>query len=82
MIRRSQLEGAGPGTLADVLAEAHELPHVHPDHSLHMALERLGSSGVQTIPVVSRANARELLGIAVLDDILNAYGVNNHGVPK
>ena len=36
----------------------------------------MGSSGLQVIPVVSRANIRELLGVVVLDDILLAYGVN------
>ena len=55
---------------------AADFPHVHPDQSLHLALERMGSSGLQVIPVVSRANIRELLGVVVLDDILLAYGVN------
>ena len=49
--------------------------HVHPDHSLHLALKRLGTSGMHTIPVVSRANEKELVGIGVLHDILLAYGV-------
>jgi hypothetical protein len=30
------------------------------------------------LPVVSRANVRQLLGIVVLDDILKAYGVAKH----
>ena len=55
---------------------AHELPHVHPDHSLSLALERMGSSGQMVLPVVSRANVRQLLGVVVLDDILDAYGVS------
>jgi CIC family chloride channel protein len=49
--------------------------HVHPDHMLSLALERMRSSGLRTLPVVSRANVRQLLGIVVLDDILNFYGV-------
>jgi CBS domain-containing protein len=37
----------------------------------------MGASGLKVLPVVSRANVRELLGIVVLDDILDAYGVAN-----
>jgi CBS domain-containing protein len=49
--------------------------HLHPDHSLHLALERMGSSGFGVLPVVSRASVRQLMGIVVLDDVLKAYGV-------
>jgi CBS domain-containing protein len=52
-----------------------ELPHVHPDHSLSLALERMGATGLNVLPVVSRANVRQLIGIIVLDDVLHAYGV-------
>ncbi len=54
---------------------AHGFPHVHPDHPLSLALERMGSAKLNTLPVVSRANLRELMGIVVLEDILDAYGV-------
>jgi len=50
--------------------------HVHPDHPLSVALERMGSSGLKTLPVVSRANVHQLLGIVVVDDILHFYGVH------
>jgi CIC family chloride channel protein len=50
--------------------------HVHPDHTLSLALERMGSNGLRTLPVVSRANVRQLLGIVLLDDILDFFGVN------
>jgi CIC family chloride channel protein len=49
--------------------------HIHPDHSLHLALERMGASGFSVLPVVSRASVRQLMGIVVLDDVLRAYGV-------
>ena len=61
--------------LADHDPTAADFPHVHPDHSLHLALERLGANKLEVLPVVSRANVRELLGLVVLDDILRAYGV-------
>ena len=97
MIRRAELEkavsgavsgGAGGTKLADLLEEFHEehpsaldFPHVHPDHSLSLALERMGSSGLKVLPVVSRANIRQLLGVIVLDDILDAYGLAKTPLP-
>ena len=74
---RSNQEGRGdsPRRLPARRLHAEELPHVHPDHSLSLALERMGTSGLNVLPVVSRANVRQLLGIVVLDDILDAYGV-------
>jgi CBS domain-containing protein len=51
------------------------LLHVHSDHPLGVALARMGASGHSVLPVVSRANARTLLGIVTLYDVLDAYGV-------
>ena len=50
-------------------------PHLHPDHSLTLALERLGTLQQDVLPVVSRDNVRELLGVVTLHDILQSYGV-------
>jgi len=52
------------------------LPHVHPDHPLDLALERMGRAKLDVLPVVSRANYRDMLGIVVLADILNSFGVD------
>jgi CBS domain-containing protein len=88
MIRSSDLEqaaddGAGNQRVAEVLPagppSAEEIPHVHPDHSLSLALEQMGASGLNVLPVVSRANLRQLIGIIALDDILDAYGVSKLG---
>jgi CBS domain-containing protein len=49
--------------------------HLHPDHPLSLALERLGASHHRFLPVVSRANVRKLVGIVTVDDILACYGV-------
>ena len=89
MVRDSQLEiaaldGGAHGVIADVLGgtpidcgdAADQFPHVHPDHSLAVALERMGATGLRTLPVVSRADVHKLIGIVTLDDILNAYGVH------
>ncbi len=88
MIRSSELEqaaddGASNQKVAEILREGfperrihcRRAPHIHPDHSLSLALERMGASGLNVLPVVSRANMRQLIGIIALDDILDAYGV-------
>jgi chloride channel protein, CIC family len=92
MIRNSEVEqaaadGGSNKKVAEIFGEgsrkghssSEELPHVHPDHSLSLALERMGTSGLNVLPVVSRANVRQLIGIIVLDDILDAYGVAKRG---
>lgn len=56
-----------------------KFPHVHGDHELHLALERLGSNQLELLPVVSRANAHQLLGVVSLRDVLQSYGVRNEG---
>jgi chloride channel protein, CIC family len=94
MIRYIELQqavedGASNMTIGEILGEgshneqpgAEELPHVHPDHSLSLALERMGTSGLNVLPVVSRANVHQLIGIVVLDDILRAYGVAKRNSP-
>ena len=47
--------------------------HLHPDHSLSVALERLGASGHRQLPVVSRADARRVLGVVTLDGVLAGF---------
>ncbi len=88
MIRKWELEsalaqGEGAKKLAQFLGgafpdrphRAEELPHVHSDQGVDVALERMGRSGYNVLPVVSRSNVRQLEGIVTLDDILEAYGV-------
>ena len=86
MVRRVDLERAAEGpaglTLAEMIPASEELPHVHPDHSLSLALERMGSTGLNVLPVVSRANVHVLMGVIVLDDVLKAYGVSQNGVSQ
>jgi len=53
----------------------HAFPHVHKDQGLDLALERMGASGVDILPVVSRANVHQLEGVVTLRDVLTAYGV-------
>jgi CIC family chloride channel protein len=61
-------------TLGELLEQPESFPHVHPDQPLPVVLERMGSSGLNVLPVLSRANLHDLMGIVVLDDVLTAYG--------
>jgi CBS domain-containing protein len=57
--------------------DAESFPHIHPDHLLDVALERMGHLHLDALPVVSRANVREILGVITLPDVLRAYGIAN-----
>jgi CIC family chloride channel protein len=59
----------------DNLVGGNDFPHVHEDHSLHVALERMGTLQLDVLPVVNRADIHKLQGIVVLQDVLAAYGV-------
>jgi len=39
-------------------------------------LERIGATGDNVLPVVSRANIKQLLGVVTVDDILEVYGLS------
>jgi CIC family chloride channel protein len=49
-------------------------PHLHSDQTLTVALERMGAAGLDTLPVVSRADVRKLEGMVALQDVLKFYG--------
>jgi chloride channel protein, CIC family len=60
----------------DAILDARAFPHVHPDQGMDLALERMGTNHVDILPVVSRADVRQLLGIVTLHDVLDSYGVS------
>jgi chloride channel protein, CIC family len=64
-----------PAVVGDVLKANGDFPYVHADHPLSHALERMGAKGVDVVPVVSRANIRQMYGVVALKDILATYGV-------
>jgi CIC family chloride channel protein len=86
VIGRDAIESAAEnGDAAKSLGEVidrGDFPHVHTDHSLHSALDRMGTAGVEALPVVSRANVHQLLGIVTLDDVLAQYRVRNKEATK
>jgi chloride channel protein, CIC family len=61
------------------LVDSLEFPHVHADHALHIALERMSEDRLDLLPVVSRADIHKLEGIVTLRDVLDSYGVNSSG---
>ncbi len=73
-----------PVTIATIMKRARalvkdgnaEIPHVHKDQPLGLALARMGDTGHNALPVVSRSNIREMVGIVTLVDVLKAYGVD------
>src|SRR5258708_11702021 len=67
-------EGLSGKSLSE-LVNASNFPHVHVDHPLHLALDRMGASQLDLLPVVSRANVHQLIGVVTLQDVLAAYGV-------
>jgi chloride channel protein, CIC family len=80
LLTLSQLESAvAAGRTGDIaeLVPGGEFPHVHTDHSLEIALERLGAAYTDILPVVSRANIHELMGIVKLNDVLEFYGLKD-----
>jgi CIC family chloride channel protein len=81
MISSHQIETAPDSvkTVSDILGSNKDYPFIHADHPTSYALERMGSHGVDAIPVVSRANIHQMFGIVRLNDILAKYGVA--GVP-
>jgi chloride channel protein, CIC family len=81
LLTRAQLSAAAQehGAAKNVgdLLPASDFPHLHSDHSLDVALDRFGSSHLDLLPVVSRANLHEMLGVIRLQDVLQAYGVQS-----
>jgi chloride channel protein, CIC family len=58
------------------LVDPIDFPHVHSDHGIDLALERMGTNQVEVLPVVNRANVHKVEGVVTLRDLLDAYGVS------
>jgi len=73
-LEQAMANGEETKQLRDIV-DAPDFPHVHADQPLHLALERMGAAKLDLLPVVSRANIHHLIGVVVLSDVLNSYGV-------
>jgi CIC family chloride channel protein len=75
----STLHDGGAGKKLMDLLDTLDFPHVHTDHALHLALERMSAARLDVLPVVNRADVHKLEGIITLKDVLDAYGVDSMG---
>jgi CIC family chloride channel protein len=73
-LQRANSDGSAGKRLSE-LVDPTDFPHVHSDHSLHLALDRMGASQLDLLPVVNRANVHQLEGVVTLQDVLALYGV-------
>ena len=64
-----------PVDVPNPLLTTENFPHLHMDHPLDVALRRMAHSHLNVLPVVGRADIRDLKGVISLPDILQAYGV-------
>ena len=66
-----------PPKLLKDLVDGEGFPHLHVDHTLSAALERMGEYQVNALPVVNRADVHKLEGVVNLKDLLALYGVGS-----
>lgn len=83
VLSRGRLEasadkGDGDAKLINLL-DSLDFPHVHTDHALHLALERMSAGRIEVLPVVNRADVHRLEGIVTLKDVLDSYSVDPTG---
>ena len=77
VVSAQQLEKVTDGhvRLAELLDGRPDYPHAHSDHQASYALDRMRDEGIDMLPVVSRADIHELLGVVTLSRILASYGI-------
>jgi chloride channel protein, CIC family len=68
-------DAGGGARLLNELLDPQTFPHVHADHSLTAALDRMGAAQVDLLPVISRANLHHMEGVITLESVLTLYGV-------
>jgi CIC family chloride channel protein len=61
------------------LVETLQVPHLHTDQALHLALERMSKHHLDVLPVLHRADLHKLEGVVTLPDVLDAYGIDRIG---
>jgi CIC family chloride channel protein len=71
------VHGGGAARRLSELLDARNVSFVHADQSLTAALDRMGAAQIDLLPVVSRANLRNLEGVITLKDVLALYGVGS-----
>ena len=75
-IEEAMANDEGAKKLRDIVTTGN-FSHVHPDQPLHLALERMGIANLDVLPVVSRADIHELLGVVAMQDILDLLRIRH-----
>jgi CIC family chloride channel protein len=70
-IQEMTKDGKGSERLESIMAGGGQIPYLHPDHSLDTALRYVDRWPL--VPVVNRANLRELDGVITQHDVLERY---------
>ena len=83
VVTRGQLQAAREEAkpkkrVGDVVVRG-DFRHLHSDLPLDLALDRMDATHTDLLPVVSRANIHQLLGVVHLHDVLKSYGVEDSG---
>jgi CIC family chloride channel protein len=69
------IDGRMEQPLKNIVDTLH-VPHLHMDHALHLALERMSTYHLDVLPVIHRADIHNLLGVVTLRDVLDSYGID------
>lgn len=80
-VSREQLQQASENDTAqklEQLVDRIHFPHLHADQGLDLALERMGESKLDVLPVVNRGDIHSLEGVVELKDVLVAYGISHN----
>src|ERR1017187_9842176 len=72
------VDGRKEQPLATIVESLH-VPHLHADHALHLALDRMSKYHLDVLPVIHRADLHKLEGVVTLPDVLDAYGIDRIG---
>jgi CIC family chloride channel protein len=72
------VDGRKEQPLKSIIDTLH-VPHLHMDHALHLALERMSTYHLDVLPIVHRADIHSLLGVVTLRDVLDSYGIDHTG---
>jgi chloride channel protein, CIC family len=73
-LQKASISGDGSRRLMELL-DTRSFPHVHADHTLTAALDRMGAAQIDLLPVVGRANIHAIEGVITLQAVLALYGV-------
>ena len=71
--RQAEAAGALDENLP-AIARKKYIMHAHPDQSLDSVMAKLGDRRISRLPVVSREDPTELLGIITAEDVIHAFG--------